>query len=745
MKYAVWAKNKSKEMNVALAFLYDIGTKSGDEIKVRVTACNVYKMFVSDQLLGYGPARAAHGYARIDEYVFIAKGETEITFEVVGYRVNGYAYLNENPFFACEVFVNGKLYTTAKDATCYELTDRIKKVQRYSFQRPFIEVYKSDTCRTALYRREKNVFPRIELEEVVGRIYCERGVKYPELSDTNAFEEIERGMVWTDKDKPVYRNREITDIGEQLLGFQLNEIEDMVSDTVCRFVYEPNNKEGNKYILYDAGREYSGMIKVKVRVIKPCEIYFLFDEILWNEEENLYSNGEKNLNFLRFECCNVVKYTLKQGEYLLQSFEPYSFRYVKAVCIGGNAEILWVKAIKTENPAEQTFKGKIADAESDAILQAAFRTFKQNSLDILMDCPSRERAGWTNDSYFSSKADLLFSGRAVTEKNHLENVLWASELPQLPRGMIPMCYPSDHSDGQFIPQCTMWFLMEACERLARFPNESLKENVKTKAYAALKYFQDFENADGLLENLRGWVFLEHSICNSRDYVAGVNYPSNMIYYGMLKKVGETFDDNELKKKAEKLKNKILDQSFNGELFEDNRIRENNTLVLKGHLSETCQYYAFFFEIADEKTYPKLYKRLFLEERTTMIAKYPSLPQSNVIVGLLMRLEILKRYGLKMLMVAECKDIFLKMAKRTSTLWEHNGISASCNHGITSIAAVWLVNAYTGYRDVQNGRLILDDDFLGADCDFVFYYDNVPIHIRVEKGKRIIESKYFVAH
>ena len=37
----------------------------------------------------------------------------------------------------------------------------------------------------------------------------------------------------------------------------------------------------------------------------------------------------------------------------------------------------------------------------------------------------------------------------------------------------------------------------------------------------------------LLEDLESWVFIEWSICNSKPYIEGVNFPSNMLFAYML--------------------------------------------------------------------------------------------------------------------------------------------------------------------------------------------------------------------
>ena len=60
----------------------------------------------------------------------------------------------------------------------------------------------------------------------------------------------------------------------------------------------------------------------------------------------------------------------------------------------------------------------------DSIFNAAVETFKQNTLDIYMDCPSRERAGWLCDSFFTARAEHYLTGASTVEKNFLENFFW---------------------------------------------------------------------------------------------------------------------------------------------------------------------------------------------------------------------------------------------------------------------------------------------------------------------------------
>ena len=137
---------------------------------------------------------------------------------------------------------------------------------------------------------------------------------------------------------------------------------------------------------------------------------------------------------------------------------------------------------------------------------------------------------------------------------------------------------------------------------------------------------------------------------------------------------------------------IREQSWNGTFFEENMIRDDSGKLQKtGHLTETCQYYAFYFDLANPETDSELFERMRTEfgpKRDTE-KTWPDVYPSNAIVGNYLRLEILLMYGYTDQVLTECKDFFLVMANTTGTLWEHSNLSCSLNHGFASMAAVYI--------------------------------------------------------
>ena len=131
-----------------------------------------------------------------------------------------------------------------------------------------------------------------------------------------------------------------------------------------------------------------------------------------------------------------------------------------------------------------------------------------------------------------------------------------------------------------------------------------------------------------------------------------------------------YQDNNLIKQGLKMKETIIDQSFNGLFFEDNRIRENGIFLLKGHTSETCQYNAFYFDVASKETFPKLFDVIINEFGPNRDSEklYQSVYKSNAFIGNYLRLEYLLKIGRKAQALDECKDFFYYMSQRTGTLW-----------------------------------------------------------------------------
>ncbi len=714
----IWAIKREKEMNCELAFriLYSCPRQATPGVNRKVilalAASTVYRVWVNGNFTVAGPARAAHGFYRVDELdltEYLTLEENVIVVEVVGYNVNTYDTLDQPSFLTAELLQDDVVvsYTGDDRIQIFDLHQRVQRVQRYSFQRAFAECYSLSYGKRKFYT-STDLQGLCEIQDISGqelaiqpeKKYLTRDVGMPLFEKLEPLRRAEVGKVnFEYRCTSPMRDRSYLNIGETLKGFRPEELDEQLSEEGQNLEWIPaintaitSNKDAlfplkleDGYGLYEFPYNATGFLQVCVRTDAPCTIYILFDEILCDGQ----------LDFVRMQTCNCFKYRLDIGTHQLMTFAPYVMKYVK-VAVQGKCTITQMRMVEYKHPPvlHQFQIPKCFEEEAQELVpiyRAALETYRANSLDVFMDCPSRERAGWLCDSFFTSRVEYVLTGKTTIEKAFLENFIVVDEFPHLPKGMLPMCYPADHNDGNFIPNWAMWFVLELEEYFERSQDRELIDGAKRRVYDLLAYFQAFENEYGLLENLEKWVFVEWSRANDPDIVQNVNYPTNMLYAKMLRTVAKLYDDNRLFKKAEDLRQVIRTRSLQNIFYTDNELRTNEGLINPGNRTEVCQYYAFFTGIATKEEDQRLWEILLNDfgpqRRETKC--YPEVAFASAFIGNYLRIELLyqdKRYAD---VFENIKGYFAGMVSKTGTLWEYENLKVSCNHGFASHVIYWL--------------------------------------------------------
>ena len=691
----IWGEGKSKEINCSLWFQTSI--EKSDNTVLRIAGSNDYQIFINGQFCFYGPARAGRGYYRVDEIdigKYLCKTQNNIEILANAYNIDNFCFFNDEGFI-CAEFVCGDDVFGETGSDSWNIRDypqKIRKTQRYSFQRPFAEVYN--------YRADKT-HEYISMQKCSEKKFISRAVPYPAFDKELANEIIQFGKAEYIEPAEYFHNRAINKVGNGYIdGFTVQEL-DVCSvwdaqrlsliPQINNCTSLPHILSADTYARCSILGERTGFIELDLVCNKDADIYVTFDEIL----------DEGKLDFTRLGCSNVVLYKLKQGnKYHLVTAQPYSLKYLDVICVGGEIELKKVGMIRLDFDSKNINRKLKSNADKDikAIYDAAVETFRQNTVDIYMDCPSRERAGWLCDSFFTSRVEYLLTGKSIVEHAFLSNfAMEDSYYKNIPQGMLPMCYPSEHADEVFIPNWSMWYVLELKEYLERTGDRVFVDEIRDKMYRLLEYFKKFENSDGLLEKLESWVFIEWS--RSNKLTQDINYPSNMLYYAFLNTLGALYDDISLVKKAANLKKTIRDKSKQEIFFCDNSIYKDGVAVLSGECTESCQYYAFFTGIADAETDLELWNILVKDfgPKRKITGKYPEIAFSDAFIGNYLRFELLMLNGLKDQLDEDIRGYFIDMAHRTGTLWEHDSVVASCNHGFASHVLVWLDNL--GYMDV----------------------------------------------
>jgi len=705
----VWPTSREMEKNLFVGFRAVFECSQPQDCVLRITASSLYRVYLNGDFIGHGPARGPHGFYRVDQWPLRshASHENTLAIEVAGYNVNSFYLLDQPSFLQAEVVANGKvLASTAGEGADFEATvlkHRLQKVQRYSFQRPFIEYYRLNEGDDRWWTQRPAQEVRATCSELGPKKLLVRRITYPGFEKRQPLRIVSQGKLQQGVlvERP-WKNRSLVNIGPQLKGYPENALE-VVPSLELQSIRSVSRKETDEryqpakpielgedtFCLLDFGTNLTGFVGANLRCFEPTKLYITFDEVL----------TEDDVDFKRLGCVNAVGYELQPGTYQLESFEPYTMRYLKVNTLQGRCEVEHVYLREYASPETEEAQFSCSDPGLNRIFEAARQTFRQNTLDIFMDCPSRERAGWLCDSFFTSRVAFDFAGNTTVEKNFFENYLLPPSFAHLPEGMLPMCYPADHYDGVFIPNWAMWFVIQLEEYQARSGDRDMVAALRPRLEALYEYFQRFKNADGLLEKLDSWVFVEWSKANS--FVQDVSYPTNMLYAAALAAAGRMYQEPALIDEAERIRDVIRRQSFDGDFFVDNAVRKDGRLQVTRNRTEVCQYFAFFFDVATPQTHAALWQKLlrqFGPKRKENDA-FPQIHPANAFIGNYLRLELLSRYGHPAAIKDEILDFYLYMAERTGTLWENVGAYASCNHGFASHVA------HTLYRDVLGVRAI----------------------------------------
>jgi len=643
---SVWGKERGAT-NAYLRFSAAFDAARVDRPVLRITASTVYRAKLNGAFLGYGPARTAEGWAKVDEWPLagIREGRNEIEVDVAGYVCESYQYVIQPAFLQAEV-VSGErvLAATAASPAGRGLPALPLATQTFTATEIARDIGGAVYSRQRGFPGERYVVdpdvrpadvPLVKAADVKLR---PRAVPYPEFKVKDDFTETKAGpgKVWS----------------------------------------APFND--------------TGFIGFRVKVTEPGTFAVRFDEGLVDGKLDLFRNGDPSNSW--HACLNHVTWNVKKpGEYVFETFEPYTFKFVEGRMESGKGEISAPYLRQFRNPLPERARFESSDPDLDRIFRAACDTLAENGVDLYTDCPGRERSAWLCDTWFSASAAAYLTGDFGVEKAFLENFVLAPRFPAaVPDGGMPGGYPG----AGLLSTYMMWYVLQCGEYAARAGDDgrTFADFAKARVLRNIEFLTKYENADGLLEDLPGWVFIEWS--HAADLVKGINYPANMLWSKTLDCAASLYGRADFAERAAHLRETICRRSFDGAYFHDQELKdEDGRYVLNPDRTETCQYYAFFTGVATKGQYPDLWRRMvegFGPGRTSD-GVFPS----DMFFGRLLRLDLLARDGHAAKTAAEIKNYLLGMAQESGTLWEFaDGHDSRC-HAFAAYAALLLVRDVAG--------------------------------------------------
>ena len=137
----IFLKGLAREMNITGVFTCDLPATK-EKAVLRVTGATRFRVYLNGEMLHYGPARAAHGYFRVDEVELNLVSGGQLRIDAASYNVKGFDGVDHPGFVLAEVEAGGRvLAATGYDFAAFRNLSRLQRTMRYAFQRQFSEVY----------------------------------------------------------------------------------------------------------------------------------------------------------------------------------------------------------------------------------------------------------------------------------------------------------------------------------------------------------------------------------------------------------------------------------------------------------------------------------------------------------------------------------------------------------------------------------------------------------------------------
>ena len=130
----VWPVGLEYEKNLTVGYMAHFDSPASGTVLLKLTGSSLYRIYLNGKFVGHGPARAGHGFYRVDEWDLsgdLNSGENYLAIEVAGYNINSYYLLDQPSFLQAEVVSGNKTLVATSDShddfVAIQMNERIQK------------------------------------------------------------------------------------------------------------------------------------------------------------------------------------------------------------------------------------------------------------------------------------------------------------------------------------------------------------------------------------------------------------------------------------------------------------------------------------------------------------------------------------------------------------------------------------------------------------------------------------------
>ncbi|MCX7174655.1 MAG: family 78 glycoside hydrolase catalytic domain [Proteobacteria bacterium] len=269
-------------------------------------------------------------------------------------------------------------------------------------------------------------------------------------------------------------------------------------------------------VIYDFGEVVTGYIGFEFEGPAGAVVDFYPGEQLLPDGRVLIYDGIPG-----FEASIAHRYVLRAGVQSWERFEWNGLRYLQ-VTYRECHEPLQVRSVtvqQTHYPVGNRGRFECSDPALNRIWAAGARTLRLCMHDAYVDCPSREQRQWM-DAYLDARINYAAYGDTRLAARLIRQVAAA----QRPEGFTPMAAPGDFAVAGFtnIPDFCLYWILAIGDYLRFADDPALTEEVYPNVARALQWFERYVDAEGLLNEVPLWVFVEWAETDKKGQVTAFN-------------------------------------------------------------------------------------------------------------------------------------------------------------------------------------------------------------------------------
>lgn len=663
-----------------------------DHAVLKTSADSKYKLYVNGHYVGKGPVRSPGGYCYFDTYditQFLTKGKNVIAFLIHSYGEDTYGYILKRPALICkaEIETGEEKLTITTDETWKvlrapdwtNLGDRLSK--RLGFQEVYDSSKRIDKWNMPKFN-EKDwtdaVVVGAEPSEPWGELYPR---EIPHLKEEKMLPQSITGVYNSperSKDIPAGEIPDIMADSEltELKAGKIRDIEHLLTDEGVTFIKTPRGDKGVAVII-DFGCQVFGNVEVGIAGSGTGIIDLGYGELL--EDGRIKPNRAG------------VKYTdrilLNKGRLEWQGFEPRSFRYLQIEFRRCSKEVAleYIRINQTTYPVNLVGSFECSDNLLNDIWETGAYTTKLCMEDTYIDCPWRERAQWWGDARVESRVAYY----AFDDTKLLAQGLKQLASSQKRDGSICGMYPA--GSEKMLPDFSLYWIFSILDYYAFSDDTGLLRELYPNLKRLLKWFSSFEDGDGLLLDVPGWVFIDWADIDKRGNITALNclyYQALRVSYVIASIIEKEQDAEEYNEAAKRLRmsiNKFLYSPARG-LYADCRV--DNKLIET--FSRQTNILAALFDIPDHYKKSTIYRQL-------LNGSLPELQTPFFASHLLEALYAGEKHEEALSIIRKKWGGMLKAG--ATTFWEQFNQEGSLCHGWSACPTRDLVAEYVGIKPV----------------------------------------------